>query len=484
MMAHRVVLGIAACAALLGACDPESTGVALTREQLLDPENCKDCHPKHYEEWSSSMHAYATRDPVFIAMNKRGQEQANLGAFCVNCHAPMAVIENKITDFADLSDVPKHLQGVTCYFCHNAIGVNEPHNNANIVLANDTIMRGALDRPLKPTAHGVAPSRSKFHDPDQLDSSLLCGTCHDIVTPNGTHIERTLVEYLESVNAKPDGFNSCQDCHMKRSRIEQPAAPGYPGVSARKVHSHLWPGVDVALTPDMPNQDALRSAIERCEFQAASIGHFEVVWGNWMPGEPFRFKVEIEQLAGHKMPSGASADRRLWIELVAYDDAGQVVLKSGQIADGELEEKPETDPKYDPWFKPFRDYWTDAEGRETHMFWEAVNVNSKLLPAATQPGVSHTAERNFETDRPMIRPPARIELWMRMRPMGVDVLHDLVKSGHLDAAVIDAMPTFTVTHQEATLMPAQNRYKMRELSEPDCDTYECMLDPELPFCNR
>src|SRR5262245_53503946 len=140
-------------------------------------------------------------------------------------------------------------------------------------------MRCAFNRPLKPTAHGVAPEKSKFHDADQMDSSMLCGTCHDIVTPIGTHIERTLAEYLESVNSKPgDGFNSCNDCHMKRKRNQEPAAPGYPGVAARDVHSHLWPAVDVALTPDMPNQDALRSAIESCELQGSTLGHFEVVF--------------------------------------------------------------------------------------------------------------------------------------------------------------------------------------------------------------
>jgi hypothetical protein len=298
-------------------------------------------------------------------------------------------------------------------------------------------------------------------------------------------LERTLQEYLESVNSKPGaGFNSCQGCHMKRSRIEQLAAPGYPGVTAREVHSHLWPGVDVALTPDMPNQDALRSAIEKCEFQAATISHFVVVWGDWLPGEPFKFTVEIEQMAGHKLPSGAAQDRRLWIELVAYDEAGQVVLESGKIADGELEEKPKDHPKYDPYFVPFRDYLKDAEGRDTHMFWEAKTIVSQQLLAPTKPEVPHVSTRTFVTNRPMTRPPQRIELRLRMRPMGVDVLQDLVKSGHLDASIIDAMPTFTVTHQEARLIPEENRYKMVELSEPDCDTFECMLDPTLPFCTH
>ena len=39
------------------------------------------------------MHAYAAEDPVFLAMNQRGQRETNgeLGDFCVQCHAPVAV---------------------------------------------------------------------------------------------------------------------------------------------------------------------------------------------------------------------------------------------------------------------------------------------------------------------------------------------------------------------------------------------------------
>src|SRR5688572_17420291 len=54
---------------------PGQEPITLTREQLLDPEACKDCHPRHYREWKSSMHAYAADDPVFLAMNQRGQEE-------------------------------------------------------------------------------------------------------------------------------------------------------------------------------------------------------------------------------------------------------------------------------------------------------------------------------------------------------------------------------------------------------------------------
>ena len=40
---------------------------------LEDPATCGSCHAQHYAEWSGSMHAYASDDPVFVAMNNRGE---------------------------------------------------------------------------------------------------------------------------------------------------------------------------------------------------------------------------------------------------------------------------------------------------------------------------------------------------------------------------------------------------------------------------
>ena len=87
--------------------DAGSKMPALSREELLNPETCKSCHPKHYREWASSMHAYAAKDPVFLAMNQRGQRETKgkLGDFCVNCHAPMAVREGKTKDGLNLDRV-------------------------------------------------------------------------------------------------------------------------------------------------------------------------------------------------------------------------------------------------------------------------------------------------------------------------------------------------------------------------------------------
>lgn len=483
-------LGFACVALGLLACESSDAMTmeqpALTAEQLLDPAACKDCHPKHYEQWSASMHAYATDDPVFAAMNKRGQEETGgqLGEFCVQCHAPVALATGAITDFANLDDVPKEQRGITCYFCHNAVGVGPEHNNGNVQLAHDNVMRGSIRNPIEPTAHKVA--YSSFHDPTSEDSSTLCGTCHDIVTPRGVHLERTFKEYKESIFSDTsliDTFNSCQDCHMQRSNTRFPVAEstGRPNqfALARDFHEHLWPAVDVALTP-WPHSEAMRSAVEHCALPFAFSAYFTV---DREPGPFGAITVMMEADAGHNFPSGATQDRRVWLEAIAYDANMQELWRVGQVGDQELEETPEA-----PHPCLFRDYAVDENGVETHDFWEVAKIErSRLMPftprgqAVTLGG--HTAMCSS------IRPPldvaqiepAVIDLRLRIRPMGMDVLTDLVGTGHLAPEILAAMPTFTVTERRATLDPT-GQYKVVDTGVRDCRTYICLIDPQNPEC--
>lgn len=455
--------------------DSGAPAATFTREALLDPETCKGCHPQHYREWASSMHAYAAEDPVFIAMNQRGQRETGgeLGEFCVRCHAPLALREGATTDGLNLSELPKKIRGVTCYFCHNAVNVGEPFNN-DVELANDTTLRGAIADPVPNAAH--ASMYSPFQDRNRADSSRLCGSCHDIVTPQGVHLERTFREYQESLfaNSGP-GFDTCSGCHM----------PGRPGVVARSAeaaakhrirHEHLWPGVDTALS-EFPDREAQRRAVE-CEL---SLGTriYEVA-NDGLGG----LRVRLETSAGHRQPSGASLDRRLWLEVIAYDAAGEVVFESGRIEDGEIEQRPAGSPGFDPQLALFRDWIYDAEGREVHMFWEAASsadypdgYASLTLPAPLTPLTPHTLEARYQI--PGFARVERIRLQLRMRAVGIDVLQDLVASGDLDEAVIDEVQTFTV-HGAAVEYDAKTG-----LSEPlwpeglKCpDSYRCLIEPE------
>ena len=90
-----VLTCVSACTA-----ETESEPVYLDKAAMMDPATCGECHQTHLTQWSGSMHAYASKDPVFLAMNARGQRETNgeLGSFCVQCHAPMALRTGATTD--------------------------------------------------------------------------------------------------------------------------------------------------------------------------------------------------------------------------------------------------------------------------------------------------------------------------------------------------------------------------------------------------
>jgi hypothetical protein len=438
------------------------------------------------------MHAYASEDPVFRAMNARGQEEVAasggepLGDFCVDCHAPMAVREGATVDGLNLDEVPRHLQGITCYFCHNASGVGDDHFNNDLQIADDTIMRGGIRDPVDPGVHGVA--YSEYHDRRKAKSSELCGSCHDIVTPAGVHLERTFAEYKRSlVSQLPEdnGFETCQSCHMV-GRDGVAAVDPDTEVPRRRVFEHLWPAVDVALT-DFPHREAMELAVQ-CEL-ANGTGISEFVPDS-DPDVPGSFLVRYETDAGHNQPSGAAQDRRLWIEFIAYDADGEILYASGDIADDELEEKPagEYGPREDRNPRLFRDRIYDEHGEPVHMFWEAARseqypegYESKALPPAL-PGMQiHFVEATFTV--PQFASIARVTVRMRMRPMGRDVLQNLVDSGHLDESIRDAMPTFTLYGTVIEWTPEDGYAPITSGQRPPLDcNYLCLLHPDGGFC--
>ena len=470
---------------------------ALSMEELINPESCKECHPKHYEQWSASMHAYAANDPVFLAMNKRGQEETGgaMGDFCVNCHAPMAVKTGALTtDFTNLEALPQHLKGVTCYFCHNAVSVGMPHANGNVQLANDDVMRAAVRNPVEPTAHKVA--YSPFHDPTVDDSSTMCGTCHDIVNDLGFHLERTFFEFKDSMfgSTSSPGFQSCQNCHMNYlpGGTQQIATKtGRPGgqVLARDLHEHLWAAVDVPLE-DFPHAEAMRSAVASCTLPNTIQSYVTIERDEG----PLGFlTVTMEQDAGHAFPSGATQDRRVWLELIAYDESMTELYRVGQVGDQELEETAEA-----PHPCMFRDYAVDANGNETHDFWEvAAKTDRSKQMLYTRAGSNpmpgdHAATCTLNVPIAFSQVvPKYFDLKLRVRPMGMDVLSDLVSTGHLAPDVPSRMPTFTVFDRRATFDEATRTYGVNpqnrapEAGGPvlgDCNTYRCLMDPKSQEC--
>jgi len=358
-------LGLLGVLLLLG-CGSQSAAEpsALSVEELMDPKTCAECHSEQYTEWSGSMHAYASQDPLFVALNQRGQDEARVGTFCAGCHAPLAVRTGATRDGTNLASLPERLQGVTCYACHNVSQITNTHNNS-LRLANDDVMRGGLSNALQNSAHQSA--YSPLHDRSQRESSQLCGSCHDVVNGHGVAIERSFAEWQASAFAGRGG-STCGQCHMPKSAEPGPIA-NVPDAPLRARHNHRFPGVDLALTP-FPEADAQRAAVQ--SLLDTTLQTALCVRGT---GSNANLVVIVDNVAsGHHWPSGAAQDRRAWFEVAAFAQDREL-YRSGSVAAGR---DPDPTQDHDLWL--ITDCMLDAAGNSVSKLWAAKSVDSNLLP--------------------------------------------------------------------------------------------------------
>jgi hypothetical protein len=437
-----IALLILASTAGVACADGGSESSKASPDQLLDPDACRSCHQQHYAEWAQSMHAYAAKDPVFLAQNRQAQQETSgaLGDFCIRCHAPMAVLTGASADGLNLEELPQALSGVTCYFCHSVNEVTGTHNNA-LELASDGVMRGGIRNPVPSTFH--ESTYSELLDGAKSRSAALCGACHDLVTPppplgHAVQLERTFAEWSDSLFAPahavhPESSLSCSACHMptlQRGGIAR-------GGPARARHQHLFPAVDVALTPfpstgdpsiddTAGNERAVRELLD---------GTVRVdVCVQRLPAETFAVEVTLDNVnAGHSFPSGSTHNRDLWVELRAFDDDGHMLYESGVAYD----DSPAGERESDLWL--LRDRILDESGTPTHSLWKAASIERRALEGAvTNDPTDERFYRNHQqrrfpraVDASIPGVPTKVSVRVRLRPVPLGAIDELIEAGFL-----------------------------------------------------
>lgn len=450
-MGPRAVSGIFLSMLVGAACGDNTPPVLLDKAALMDPATCQGCHPQQFQDWSGSMHAYASDDPVFIAMNQRAQRetQGALGNFCVKCHAPVALAEGWTTDGTNLAGVPASGKGVTCYFCHSASALDGTHNNP-LQLASD----GTLFGPFRDAAPR-SPHRSAYSalfDLARPESAQACGGCHDIVNGHGAPVERTYAEWQATLFSDTTVGQTCVRCHMNQTK--GPASTVSPG-KIRSLGSHALPGVDIALTP-FPQAAAQRQATQ--EFLDSTLA------GTLCLSDDLRITVGLDNVAaGHYVPSGATPDRRLWAEVIAYQgDATtgeRILYQSGVVADGQT-----LDTIVDPDLWLVRDCLFDAAGKPVTMFWDAAQAISNQIQASIKPTTTDPSSYTrshvkalYPTAGPLPARPDRITMRVLIKPVGDDVLSELVASGDLPPDVAPRVPQFEFAQTKLEWTPAKGK---------------------------
>lgn len=208
----------------------------------------------------------------------------------------------------------------------------------------------------------------------------------------------------------------------------------------REVHRHTFEGVDVSLLapqdfPGYDEQRALSEKLLRSTFELALQQQADVL------------EVAIHNLAGHSVPSGATSDREVWVELLVRDERGEVVLESGTLdANDDLRDGRGDDAsaeldtqlfvlrqimRFDPALEDPED---DAPAREVHFLWEPNSEESKLI-------------RSRETLRPhyeLATLPAgkyHADVRVLIRAFPPRLLRELERRAGLDPDVRERMPT-------------------------------------------
>lgn len=230
---------------------------------------CQTCHPKHYEEWSVSAHAYAQLSPVFNAMQAKITKITNgtNGDFCSRCHTQVGMSLGEPTFISNLERHPTSREGVTCITCHRR------KNGFGKVSGRIALVEGDLFEPVYGSMGNAELKRiqqnSDYHvntergqegraihveakQLDQITTSAFCSSCHDVNHVDGFRLEEAFSEYKSSPAAKRGV--SCQDCHMG---LEPGVPSGYANepvaiiggkpTKPRKRTNHMFAGPDYSI---------------------------------------------------------------------------------------------------------------------------------------------------------------------------------------------------------------------------------------------
>lgn len=347
--------------------DQDTTSAGFTAADFESAEDCKGCHPDQYDQWSGSMHAYATVDPVCLAYNLKGQ-RSYINAVdqgCYVCHATIGSMSGETPwgelDLDGLSPVSK--EGITCDLCHTITALGSIQNG-NFVLSPGNTKYGSIVRPVENAAHKSA------YNP-LYSSSEYCGVCHDIITDDGFELEATFREWQHGGFAATD--STCNGCHM-------PAYTGSAAVGApeRTLHDHSMPGVDIAQI-DFPNKPEQRAGVIAL-LQSALTMEVDIP-GVAVPGGTIDLQVRlINDKTGHAVPSGATFLRQMWLEVIVTNPAGDTVYSTGLLdSNGDLMDDYSAFPERDADLFNAQATMLRADGVPTLDAWESTSLINPTL---------------------------------------------------------------------------------------------------------
>lgn len=328
-------------------------------EKFISANECGVCHPVHYRQWAGSPHGHAHLSPAFQAFQRKliTKSGGTIAGFCVRCHTPLGTVLGEKPLLPDAERAPISLEGVTCVVCH---AIDRLHGlvSGKIPISPEFPFYGPFYGPDEPGAKAGAKDTLIKDAPHPgkrllaLKNSRLCGACHDLISTGQLRIEEAFSEWRHSPWAE-EGV-SCQDCHMSPDpgrpvpRAEWPKgtiadSAIFPDLPKRTLTSHSFVGPDHQLVTNAAkerldlNDEEYKAYIDKYEkdrlqlFKNAADLSVEQP-SEVTPGETLRVVATItNRFSGHNLPTGFTAERQIWLEVLLRDARGKLLYASGDL---------------------------------------------------------------------------------------------------------------------------------------------------------
>ena len=327
-----------------------------TKAGFTDPETCAGCHQEKYDEWHGSLHSLALVDPVYQGEYNKAVKATHgeVSRHCASCHTPAGVVTGEVTGPGLVGHSAVAKAGVSCDVCHSVSSLNHCKTPSKEPENGSLVLRPGEDGKDGPILVKRGPNKPEegcgggFHDCKQTDFHAkgdLCASCHQVYHYDKHYpLEATYLEWKHSPYAQKDIH--CQDCHMVDHDTFVRSADTMTKPQ-RKEFRHYFNGANY-LVYYLASQAAQKSgdkehakrlmaqydmAVKRLQ-KAAELEVTPIYRG----GNLAEIKVRVKNIrAGHNLPTSLTNVRQMWLEIIARDEKGKVVLASGAIgADGAL----------------------------------------------------------------------------------------------------------------------------------------------------
>lgn len=332
-----------------------------------------------FDLWRGTMMANSARDPLWRAQVAAevaavpSEARAEVVGECLRCHASMASHEARLR-----AEPPPGLEvladpgprgvlardGASCTTCHQVrdegLGT-EATFSGQLPLGEERALYGPHVNP-QPGPMRRFVNYAPTFGPHVLRSGL-CATCHTlrtsgfdvhgaptgkVVLEQGPYLEWRASAFSDEVAAPAPQARTCQGCHLPTADADgapitariarNPMGRDFPFVEPRApLGRHLLVGGNVlvpALLRDHPELGAeapreafdavLAAARDQLERRTARVD----LSGLRVAGGRLQGAVRVENLAGHKLPTGIPV-RRTWLR-VRVRAGGRVVLALGE----------------------------------------------------------------------------------------------------------------------------------------------------------